>query len=99
MRGSFLSTLMPMRSSSASTLERPAWSDTSTLAAIADRFGRDMLVGRRILQDRRGMNAGLGGKRACRRHRARDGSGARLSMSSSLRDACGQRLATARPRH
>src|SRR5581483_7334489 len=34
------------------------------LAAIADAVRRYVLIGRRILDDRRGVDAGLGGKRA-----------------------------------
>ena len=64
MRGSSLSTLRPMRSSSASTFERPAWSETRSLRRLPTRLGRHVLVGRGLLHDRGGVDAGLGGERA-----------------------------------
>ncbi len=62
MRGSSLSTFMPMRSSSASTLDLPACSDTQYLTLVTDCVRRDVLIGRRVLGDGRGVNAGLGRK-------------------------------------
>ena len=54
-------------------------------AAVADFFGLDMLVGRRVLRQRRGVDAGLGGEGG----RADIGAwafGERLSSSSKARD-------------
>ena len=53
-----------MRSSSASRLDFPAWSETSSLRLLPTSAGVDVLVGLRRLQDRRGMDAGLGRERA-----------------------------------
>ena len=61
-RGSSRCTSMPRRSSSASTLDLPAWSETSTRRAVADALGRHVLVGARVLQHGRGVDAGLGGE-------------------------------------
>ena len=64
MRGSSLSALMPMRSSSARMLDLPACSDTSTLRLLPTLSGADVFVSRRILGNRGSMDAGLGGEGA-----------------------------------
>ncbi len=43
-------------------LDLPPWSETMTLRRLPTRLGRHMLVGARVLQQRRGMDAGLGGE-------------------------------------
>jgi hypothetical protein len=52
-----------MRSSSASTFDLPAWSETRSLRRLPTASGAHVLVGRRVLDDRRGVDAGLGGER------------------------------------
>ena len=97
----------PERSSSAMRFERPAWSETMTRRRLPTASGLHVLVGLRRLQDRRGMDAGLGGEgggadigrlavrargSTARRRRAR-----RASVSEAPRARCRSRSARRRP--
>ena len=59
-RGSERSKRSPKRSSSAMRLERPAWSETIHATPVPHRLRAYVFIGLRRLQDRRGMDAGLG---------------------------------------
>ena len=63
-RGSFLSTVKPDAIELRQHVGAAGLIGDQKLAAVADALRRDVLVGRGLLHDRGGMDAGLGGERA-----------------------------------
>ena len=65
MRGSLLSTVMPIRVQLGRARSSvPAWSENAGAALGCRPCRSDVLVGRRVLRDRRRVDAGLGGEGA-----------------------------------